>query len=115
MDEQKETLSLVNLKDGAAVEMFDLALAETLANINDPNTSMKPRKIILEVTVAPADEHRTFIGYLIDCKKKLCGQEPEKGMADLRIEKGRAVAYDRTPRQKTLFDNVTQIKGGSEK
>jgi len=111
----EEKLSLVNIEGGAAVEMFDLALQKVLENINDINTSDAAREITLKVKVKPMDENRSIIVYSIVCPTKTCGQDPVKGVADLRIESGRLAAFGRTPKQDGLpFTNVTSMNQPKE-
>ena len=113
MEEEREVLSLNNIRDGGAIEMFDRALSEVLRNINDINTTLKARKITLEVTFTPSED-RSLIAIDIACNPKLCGQESEKTTADFQLDqRGHAVAYERQSRQKTLpftVTNVTEIK-----
>ncbi len=47
MEANEEKISLVNLKEGAAIEMFDRAMQAVLENINDINTTLKPREVNL--------------------------------------------------------------------
>ena len=55
---KEETLTLENLGNGAAVELFDEALEKVLKNIMDPNTDPKAeRSITMKVTFKP-DENR---------------------------------------------------------
>jgi hypothetical protein len=111
MDEN-EKLSLVNLKGGAAVEMFDLALQRVLDNVADINMTGKPREIVLKVKIVPTDD-RTLIGYEIEINSKLAGQAKQSGTADLRIdERGRHYGADRIQAQRDLgfkFSNVTKL------
>lgn len=107
MDEEK--LSLVNILDGGAVEMFDRALQQVLENVNDINTTLKAREIHLKCTIQPTDD-RTLIGVNVFCTTKLSGQEGIKFSADLRLDsRGRAYALERTSLQKQLPFNVSPI------
>ena len=112
----EEKLSLTNLEGGAAVEMFDIALQKVLENIHDINTSAGAREITLKVKVKPMDENRSIIVYAITCPAKTCGQEPVKGVADLKIEGGRLIATGRSQKQDNLpFSNVSSmIERGDE-
>jgi len=52
----EEEISLSNLADGAAIELFDLELRRVLDNIGDPNHELKfKREITLTVTFEPTD------------------------------------------------------------
>ena len=60
MLENKELVSLNNLGEGAAAELFDLELHRVLDNIQDVNTKATTKRVItLKVTLQP-DEHRNF-------------------------------------------------------
>jgi len=110
-----EKLSLVNLEGGAAVEMFDTALQKVLENIHDINTTADAREITLKVKVKPMDENRSIVVYAITCPTKTCGQEPVKGVADLKIEGGRLIATGRSQKQDNLpFANVASINKPKE-
>jgi len=112
---QEEKLSLVNIEDGAAIEMFDIALQKVLENINDINTTTDAREINLKIKLKPMDENRSIIVYAITCPIKTCGQEPVKGTADLKIKEGRLIAFGRSKTQNELpFSNVSQITKKTE-
>ena len=112
---QEEKLSLVNLEGGAAVEMFDIALQKVIENIHDINTTADAREITLKVKVKPMDEHRAIIVFAITCPTKTCGQEPVKGVADIRIEGGKLSAFGRVQKQSDIpFSNVASINQPNE-
>ena len=108
---ENEKMSLVNIKDGAAIELFDNALEKVIENIHDINTTVDAREITLKITVKPLDENRNVIVYGVKCSSKLSGQEALKGVADITIEKGRLIAVCRKERQERLPLNVTAMKG----
>ena len=111
MEEQK--LSLINLEDGAAIEMFDNALQQVIENIPDINTTLDAREISLKVTIKPMDENRSIIVYGIKCPTKICGQQAVRGVADIRIKEGRLAAFGRQKDQPQLsFANITSINKG---
>jgi len=107
-----ERLSLLNLIDGGAVEMFDRAMTAVLENINDINTTLKAREINMKVTVQPSDD-RTLVVVNVQCIPKLQGQEGIKFTADLKLDsRGRAYAMERRSMQRSLpFSNVKHILG----
>ena len=115
MDEQPERLSLTNIKEGAAVEMFDLQLDKVLANINDINTDLKARSITLTLNLTPNDD-RTLLTIALDCTSKIRHQEKQKAYADIKIdERGRAFAVERRQQQRTLFPAVVLPMKGDQK
>jgi hypothetical protein len=109
-NEADEKLSLTNLLDGGAIEMFDRAMTAVLENIGDINTTLKAREINMRVTVQPSDD-RTLVAINVQCALKLQGQEAVKFTADLRIDsRGRAYALERRSMQRPLaFSNVTDL------
>ena len=113
---EEERLSLETIEGGAAVEMFDIALQKTLENIHDINTTADAREITLKVKIKPMDENRSVLVYSIACSKKICGQAPVKGVADMRIEGGQLAAFGRPKEQAGIpFKTVvTPMKKQSE-
>jgi len=99
--EEKEKLSLINIKGGGAVEMFDRAAQKVFENINDINTTLAAREVNLKVSFKPSED-RTMVAISLQCIPKLAPQDSEMLTADLKLdERGRAVAYERN-RQKPL-------------
>ena len=123
MSEEEVTLSLLNLKNGAAVEMFDRQLQRVYNNIGDVNTSLKEREITLKVKIKPSKD-RSLLAINIECPPaKLAGQDIEETTADLRMdERGRFFGRERIPLQRsikfgnvtTIIGNVTTINGGDK-
>lgn len=70
-----ENLSLTSIEGGAAVEMFDRALAKVAANIADINTTLKERQIVLKVKVKPGRD-RLSCELDVSVNMALAGQEP---------------------------------------
>ena len=52
-DEDFRKVSLTNLGNGAAVELFDHELQKVLANIDDPNTDPKEKRKIIALSSQP--------------------------------------------------------------
>lgn len=113
MQEAAEILTLENMHQGAAVEMWQQALARVLANVNDINTCTKARKITLITKFQPSED-RSLVEITVEVKTELAGQDAVKFAADLSLdEKGRPVACNRKSRQlKLTFKNVSQMNGG---
>jgi hypothetical protein len=111
MEDNREVVSLLNLKDGAAVEMFNIAIQKVIENISDINTALSPREIILKVKLVPSDD-RTLINYTIKVDTKLIGQPGVSGSADIKINKdGRMVCYGRSAKQLGFgFKNKNVVK-----
>jgi hypothetical protein len=84
---ESDQISLVNIKGGAAVDMFDRALSKVMANIADINTTMKEREIHIKVKVWPADDRRSIVKFNIEVPPpKLCGQEAVSDHADIAVD-----------------------------
>lgn len=110
-----EQMSILNIKNGAALEMVDDELARVCQNISDINTSFEPRKIILEIIMQPSKNDRSFIGIAVKASSKLCGPDPLTGTADIKQDyRGRAIAMERKPKQLEVFDNVKDMTGAKK-
>lgn len=100
----EEPLTLVTLKGGALVELFDRALEQVLKNINDPNTDAEAtRKIKMEVSFK-ANEDREQCAVILKCTPVLAGIKPVGTIAYLGRIKGEFVAVENDPKQGALFD-----------
>lgn len=88
-------VSLENICDGAAVELFNSALAECHSNILDPNTDpTKTREVHLVVKMVPDVKDPKKIAYTLQVTKKLA---PHPGVANIMyigMENGEVVAYE---------------------
>ena len=107
-------VSLTNLLEGAAVEMFDRQLSRVYNNIGDINTDLKTREITLKVKFTPSKD-RSYMVINVECPPaKLSGQDMQETTADLRMdEKGRFFARERMPSQMGFgfkYGNVEDIK-----
>lgn len=64
-------VSLDDLAGGALRVRVAQALQEILANIDDPNTDHKPRKITIEVVLEPTkDRSQVGIGFVVNTKPR---------------------------------------------
>jgi len=99
-------LSLITLKGGAAIEMFDFELQKVLDNIMDPNTVAEAvREITLKVKIKP-DKDRTFGPIAICPSCKLAPQEPVMSQIFFGQDKDGAIAHEYAkPVQNNLFDD----------
>ena len=114
MQNVNEALTLVSMHDGAALEMWHAALTRVLENINDINTSTRPRKISLITKFKPSED-RSLLEMQLEVKTELAGQDAVQFAADLSLdEKGRPIAINRKSRQlKLTFNNVSNMNGGA--
>lgn len=109
-------LSIVNVAEGAGVEMFDQALSKVAADCGDVNTASKAKRTVtLKLTVEPSSD-RTILTYDIDVAIKLAGMAPASGSADLIKISGRGVvAKQRGNAQMDIFDNIAPFQKKEEK
>jgi len=108
---KSEAMSLVTINGGALVEQFDIALAAVMANVHDINADEGPRKVVLEVTIAP-NTQRDLVVITGKVDRKLRGQAPIESTADVKLDsRGRVFGRLRIQQQVELFQNVKKIGG----
>ncbi len=102
--ENEERISIANLKEGAAIERFDLALQEVLDNIQDPNTDAKKvRTVTLKLSLQP-DDDRNVGKYTVSVISGLSPVKPFAGNLFMgRDRTGRGHATEAVSRQQDLF------------
>jgi len=108
----EESLSLANLKNGAAIEAFDLVLQDVLMNIQDPNTEAKDvREITLRVKFRP-DEDRFMSGTEIECwPNKLAKRSAITTQIAMDVDRdGVIAAKEVLPMQQNMFDKGAEPK-----
>ena len=107
-----EKLSLINIKEGAAIEMFDLALEKVFLNIRDINTTLDEREIQLTMKIKPSD-CRTLAGINFFISKiKLANQGRQACNVDIKLDsKGKPYGRERERQLGLNFvpQNVTEI------
>ncbi|MBW2596738.1 MAG: replication terminator protein [Deltaproteobacteria bacterium] len=106
----KEGLSLANIKNGAAIEAFDLVLQDVLINIQDPNTEAKDeREITLRVKFKP-DEDRFLSATGIECwPSKVAKRRPILTQIAMDVDRDGVIeAKEIIPTQQSLFDGGTE-------
>ena len=105
-----EVVTLSNVGDGAAVELFQAAFGRVLENISDPNTDHKTkRKVTLEFVIAP-NEDRSASDVVIKCNTKLAGLKGLQTYVHLGRHEGQLVAVENNPKQQQLFDEAPGIQ-----
>lgn len=109
MESNKEQMSLINIKGGVAVELFDFEFQNVLKNIIDPNTNAEAvREITLKVKIKP-DKERNFGPISIQAVAKLAPAAPVTTQAFFGMERGKAVAHEYNPKQGDLFEKPTEL------
>ena len=100
---ETETLNLLNLCDGAAVEVFEREMQEVLNNIADVSTpSDAKRQITLTFDITPFPD-RKGAHVAVSCKGKLSGVAATAGTIFISKQAGGVRAYIEDPRQEALF------------
>jgi hypothetical protein len=98
-----ETINLGNLCGGAALEVFEDAVAKVMANIADVNTDpTQKRAVKLEFTFKPS-ESREVGECTLKCETKLASVKAAKGNFFLSKRAGQVKGYAQNPRQEQLF------------
>lgn len=112
---ENDALSVVNIKDGAAVELIDFEIQRVLDNIDDPNTTDSERKVIFELKFKPNKE-RTITEITFGAKSNLAGSQSHVIAARISTgTDGRPYAEELNRQKPMPFGNVTKIKkGGSD-
>lgn len=116
----EEVVTLQNLGDGSALELFQVELTKLVANVQDVNMQAeKKRELVLRVTVKP-DQKRETADVEISCTSKLAGVKPVDTVFYFGKHKGMPIAVEHNPKQSLLFDdepsrdNIRSIKGGKD-
>lgn len=106
-------INLLNLAGGGAVERFNDALEDVIADIRDVNTDPKAtRAITLKVTFKPKDEERDFGDITIDCNTTLAPAKKLKTQAWFGIDPAMGfVAVEHNPKQPGLFKQDPKAPG----
>ena len=112
MAADRENLTLHNLGNGGAIELFETELERVLENILDLNTDAKAkRKIVLTVTFTPNSD-RNEVATDVDCASKLAPMNAASATVfvgrDRHTQIPRAVTHD--PRQMEMFDDPRRPK-----
>lgn len=110
MQSEIKKASLDSIANGAANELFNLALQKVNDNIQDPNTAaLGKRKITLEFEFAP-DQSREEIKIHLSVKEKL---EPVRGVGNTVYagkHNGENAMYVHNTKQLNMFtDGVTPL------
>lgn len=110
-----DTVSLENLKAGAATMLFELELDKVLENIMDPNTDAeKVREVHLVVRIKP-DKDRSTGSVAIIPSSKLAPAVALSTRMFFGKKAGRFMAWEHDPEQLDMgFDrgDVTVVTGG---
>jgi len=100
MDPKKITLT--ELADGAAEEMFQIAFAELLENVDDPSTPWKARRRVTLTFDLVIDETRKEGQIVVGCLRKMPEARPTITRVHLGRHQGTLAAVEAL-RQENLF------------
>lgn len=109
---EQQRLSLTNLGDGGALELFDVALQEVLKNIQDLNTPADAaRSITLTVTFKP-EKSRDLSKFKYKVVPKLAPIAEQEGRVFLAQQpdaSGSYYATEHNPKQPNLAFHESEI------
>lgn len=115
MHTNEEKLTLSNLGNGAAVELFGIELRRVLKDVMDPNTDPKAvREITLKVAFKPGED-RELVPMGLKAQSKLAGSRIFMSKVIIGRNQGRVEAREFRSGQRELFDgedNVIPIENG---
>jgi hypothetical protein len=94
-----DAITLSTLAGGSLEERFQLALAEVLDNLLDPNTPKKARRsITIKISIANLSDDRRVAGLRAEVGSKLASTKPVDTFAILDLDEDRVVAHEVRPR-----------------
>lgn len=117
-----ESMSLENLGQGAAVELFNVEMQRAMENIVDPNTDpKKSRTVLLKVTLKP-DEEREYASITVQVSSTLAPIKPYSTHCFIGKDRNGVVATEHNPKQLSMDlyrvdeipDNVVPMGRSSE-
>lgn len=104
MTPELDHLSLINLNNGAAVEIFQKCMEEVMDNIHDYSTDPQtPRTITLKIKFEPNND-RTGAEITVTPKVELAAVKACRGSIFITSKNGKPVPYVRDIRQEKLFN-----------
>ena len=105
MNTNDEPVTLTNIEDGAAIELFGIELNKVLENIMDPNTPATAVRTVKLIVKMKPDDSRSFVQYGIVCKAELPPDAPIRGSAFVgREPNGDVVAREINSKQGSFID-----------
>lgn len=116
MQSNDEKITLDNLNNGQVGSRFDYELKKVLNNINDPNTTLKERRIVVEIKIKPAED-RMNLDIKTSVRSFLAEDAPVVARAFLGSDlNGNATAHEIVTKksvQMPLTDMEEQAKGSN--
>jgi hypothetical protein len=110
MAEELTRMDITTVASGAAVELFDHAMTEVLANILDENRSpTETRKITMTFEIKPSKE-RNSASVSIQTKTTLSPVIKADALMFFRKERGKPKAYAHNFEEREIFDEAGNLK-----
>ena len=110
MQTKEESLSLENIKDGAAVHLWGIELEKVLKNINDLNTDPEQKRTITLKAVFRPDEDRELGDIDLTVGSKLAGPRAVSTRVTFgKDARGRLEAREFLTRQPNMFENRNNV------
>ena len=106
---ESRIVTLENLGQGAAAELFQAEFVKLIENVSDPNTRPDAvRTVTIKVKVKPDKKARNMCSVEIQCDSKLVPSQPFETIMFVGMEHGEAVATEHSPQQGNLFVDVQE-------
>ena len=103
-------VTLSNIANGAAVELFDHELKRVMANIKDPNAdAKKKREVTLKVVLSPYAD-RSGAEMALSVVSKTVPVNGVRGTVFVGRDDGEYKAYSHDTRQEEMFTQAEQEK-----
>lgn len=110
MRDEMESLSLNNVASGAAVELFEHAMTEVIANILDENRSATETRKITMTFEVKANKERNNASVAVQVKTCLAPVVKADSLIFMRKERGKPKAYSYNLEEQEIFDNEGNVK-----
>lgn len=101
---EPRSITLAALNDGAAEELFQVALRRVLENLDDPNTHFKGKRRISLTLDFETDEERKSCRVHIACSTKLASARPSSTTLFVGRRNGELIAVEAF-KQETMFQD----------
>lgn len=106
----ESNITLANIANGAAVELFAREFQRALENIDDPNTKAKAKRTITVKVILTPDEARDRIDAAVAVESKFPSVKPGTSTMYLGRRGGKVHATEVNPKQPSLFDPPGNVK-----
>jgi hypothetical protein len=115
LHEEFQKLSLTNIANGAAAELFDKAMDEVLENVLDENRDATVDRTITLSFKIKSNLERNMAVIAVQSKTSLAPVNPAASTLFFKMERGKAKAYTHNVHQPSLFDSPVRPLRNEEK